>query len=315
MLSGCLLIRPKTFHANPIGTFKSDPINFTTHNHVATSSREAPAAFLLREGTGAITAPLIPIRGFGIRSLNEPKPNRFNVGANLPVLESSTTAALLRKANSLPLRTGAIATKKGMTAIFDPESGKRTACTVLQLDRVEVVSHKTRQKHGYYAVQVGAGWKHPSNMTKSLLGHFAANGLSPKRHVYEFRVKSEEGLLPVGESIYANWFQEGQFIDTKSNTKGSFSRCEFETSFYGFVGSWSGWWFSCLPGKKMAGNMGNTQNTVQNLRILKVDRDTGVVVVSGHVSGPKGCVVRIQDAVKKPWPEVAPAAEAEAVTV
>ncbi|KAJ5966136.1 Translation elongation/initiation factor/Ribosomal beta-barrel [Penicillium waksmanii] len=275
--------------------------------------------------------PLIPIREFGIRSLNEPKPNRFNVGANLPVLESSTTAALLRKANSLPLRTGAIATKKGMTAIFDPESGKRTACTVLQLDRVEVVSHKTRQKHGYFAVQVGAGWKHPSNMTKSLLGHFAANGLSPKRHVHEFRVKSEEGLLPVGESIYANWFQEGQFIDTKSNTKGKgFAGVMKRHGFHGqdrshgvslkhrsmgSSGPGQGGGSRVYPGKKMAGNMGNTQNTVQNLRILKVDRDTGVVVVSGHVSGPKGCVVRIQDAVKKPWPEVAPAAEAEAVTV
>ncbi|KAK5787594.1 hypothetical protein VI817_010091 [Penicillium citrinum] len=273
--------------------------------------------------------PRISVREFGIRSLTEPKPNRFNVGANLPVLESSTTAALRRKANSLPLRTGAIATKKGMTAIFDPETGKRTACTVLQLDRVEVVSHKTRQKHGYFAVQIGAGWKHPSNMTKSLLGHFAANGLSPKRHVYEFRVKGEEGLLPIGESIYANWFQEGQFVDTKSNTKGKgFAGVMKRHGFggqdrshgvslthrsMGSSGPGQGGGSRVYPGKKMAGNMGNTQNTVQNLRILKVDRETGVVVVSGHVSGPKGCVVRIQDAVKKPWPEVGPA-ETEAAT-
>jgi large subunit ribosomal protein L3 len=63
------------------------------------------------------------------------------------------------------------------------------------------------------------------------------------------------------------------------------------------------------PGKKMAGNMGNEQNTLQNLKVLKVDAENGIVVVNGSVSGPKGCVVRIQDAIKKPWPEVASVSE------
>ncbi|KAJ5191162.1 Translation elongation/initiation factor/Ribosomal beta-barrel [Penicillium cinerascens] len=271
------------------------------------------------------TLPRGPVRSFGIKSLNEAKPSRFNVGPGLPVLESTSTAALRRKANSLPLRSGAIATKKGMTAVYDPETGKRTPCTVLQLDRVEVVSHKTRQKHGYFAVQVGSGWKHPSNMTKSLLGHFSANGLSPKRHVFEFRVKDESGLLPVGQSIQANWFQEGQYVDARSNTKGKgFAGVMKRHGFHGqdrshgvslthrslgSSGPGQGGGSRVYPGKKMAGNMGNTQNTVQNLKILKVDSETGVVVVSGAVSGPKGCTVRIQDAIKKPWPEVAPAAE------
>ena len=88
-----------------------------------------------------LITPRIPVRSFGIRSLNPPKPSRFNIGPGLPVLESTSTAALRRKANSLPLRTGAIGIKKGMTAIYDPESGKRIRCTVLQLDRVEVISH------------------------------------------------------------------------------------------------------------------------------------------------------------------------------
>ncbi|KAJ5149339.1 54S ribosomal protein L9 [Penicillium atrosanguineum] len=270
--------------------------------------------------------PRTHVRSFGIKSLNEAKPSRFNVGPGLPVLESTSTAALRRKANSLPLRSGVIATKKGMTAVFDADTGKRTPCTVLQLDRVEVVSHKTRQKHGYFAVQVGSGWKHPSNMTKSLLGHFSANGLSPKRHVFEFRVKDESGLLPVGESIRANWFQEGQYVDARSNTKGKgFAGVMKRHGFHGqdrshgvslthrslgSSGPGQGGGSRVYPGKKMAGNMGNTQNTVQNLKILKVDSETGVVVVSGAVSGPKGCTVRIQDAIKKPWPEVAPVVEA-----
>ncbi|KAG9811628.1 hypothetical protein KCU68_g20556, partial [Aureobasidium melanogenum] len=72
-----------------------------------------------------------------------------------------------------------------------------------------------------------------------------------------------------------------------------------------------------LPGKKMPGNMGGQQVTVQNLRVLKVDAANGIVVVNGCVAGPKGALVKIQDALKKPWPEVpvAPAADATAEPV
>ncbi|KAF9883602.1 54S ribosomal protein L9, mitochondrial [Aspergillus nanangensis] len=262
----------------------------------------------------------VPIRTFGIRSLNPPKTTRFNVGPELPVLQSTPTAALERKSYTLPLRTGAIAIKKGMTGVYDAETGKRVACTVLQLDRVEVISHKTREKHGYFAVQLGSGWKHSRNISKSLLGHFSANGVSPKRHVYEFRVKSEDGLLPVGQMINANWFQEGQFVDTRSNSKGKgFAGVMKRHGFHGqdrshgvslthrsmgSAGPSQGGGSRVYPGKKMAGNMGNEQSTVQNLKIVKVDPENGIVVVSGAVSGPKGCIVRIQDAIKKPWPEV-----------
>ncbi|EAW10064.1 mitochondrial 54S ribosomal protein uL3m [Aspergillus clavatus NRRL 1] len=275
-----------------------------------------------------IPASSVPVRTFGIKSLNPPKSSRFNVGPELPVLKSTSTAALERKANTLPLRTGAIAIKKGMTAVYDTETGKRIACTVLQLDRVQVVSHKTRQRHGYYAVQLGAGWKHPSNVTKSLLGHFSTHGVSPKRHIYEFRIKDESGLVPVGEMINASWFQEGQYVDARSNSKGKgFAGVMKRHGFHGqdrshgvslthrslgSAGPSQGGGSRVYPGKKMAGNMGNEQNTVQNLKILKVDPENGIVVVNGSVSGPKGCVVRIQDAIKKPWPEVVPAAEATA---
>ncbi|KAE8156289.1 translation protein [Aspergillus tamarii] len=262
----------------------------------------------------------VPIRSFGIRSLNPPKASRFNVGSDLPVLKSTPTAALERKADTLPPRTGVITIKKGMTALYDAETGKRIACTVLQLDRVEVISHKTRQQHGYFAVQVGSGWKHPSNLTKSLLGHFSVNGISPKRHIFEFRVRDENGLLPVGQAINADWFQEGQYVDARSNTKGKgFAGVMKRHGFggqdrshgvslthrsLGSAGPSQGGGSRVYPGKKMAGNMGNEQNTVQNLKILKVDPQNGIVVVNGAVSGPKGCIVRIQDAIKKPWPEV-----------
>lgn len=239
----------------------------------------------------------VSIRSFGIKPLTPPTPSRFNVGPGLPVLESTSTAALRRKANSLPHRSGAIATKKGMTAIFDQESGKRIPCTVLQLDRVEVISHKTRQKHGYFAVQVGSGWKHAKNVPKPMLGHFAANAVSPKRHIFEFRVKNESGLLPIGESIKANWFQPGQYVDARSNTKGKgFAGVMKRHGFHGqdrshgvslthrsmgSSGPGQGGGSRVYPGKKMAGNMGNTQNTVQNLKIIQVDPENGIVVVSG----------------------------------
>jgi large subunit ribosomal protein L3 len=107
-----------------------------------------------------------------------------------------------------------------MTAVYDPETGKRTPCTVVQLDRVEVVSHKTRHRNGYFAVQVGAGWKHPSNVTRPLLGHFAGHEVSPKRHLTEFRVRDESGLLAVGKTIGADWFRPGQYVDARANCKG-----------------------------------------------------------------------------------------------
>lgn len=158
----------------------------------------------------------------GIRSIvAHPSPtDRFNRGPNMPVLGASSTAALARKEYTTPLRTGALAVKKGMTALYDPETGVRTPCTVLQLDRCQVVAHKTRDRHGYWAVAIGAGWKHPSNVTRPLLGHFAAQGVSPKRWVKEFRVRDEKGLLAVGEVVGAEWFKEGQFIDARADSRG-----------------------------------------------------------------------------------------------
>ncbi|KAF2490776.1 translation protein [Lophium mytilinum] len=257
-----------------------------------------------------------------IKSTFTPRPSRFAPPTTgLPTLSASSTAALARKAasNTLPLRPGALAIKKGMTAIYDPESGKRTPCTVLQLERNEVIALKTRDRHGYWAVQVGAGWKHPSNVTRPMLGHFAQAGVSPKRWVAEFRVKDERGMVDVGGRIEAGWWREGGWVDVRSTGRGM-----------GFAGGMKKWGFSgqpashgnslthramgsaggsqgsgsrVLPGKKMAGRMGNESVTVQNLKVLKVDEENGIVVVTGCVGGPKGCIVKIQDAIKKPWPE------------
>jgi large subunit ribosomal protein L3 len=290
-----------------------------------TSWAQLPPTFLIPDAF----LPLIAKRGVKNGWSTAPPRNkhkRFNQQtAGLPTLTQSTAAALARKAYTLPLRTGALGIKKGMTAIYDPETGIRTPCTVLQLDRVQVVAHKTRDRHGYYAVQVGAGWKHPSNVTLPLLGHFTGAGVSPKRHMAEFRVKDAKGLLGVGQSIEPDWFIEGQFVDARANCKGM-----------GFEGGMKRWGFKgqpashgnsknhrtmgssgggqgsgsrVLPGKKMPGRMGGQQVTTQNVKVLKVDKEKGLVILNGSIAGPKGCIVKIQDAVKKPWPVIPGAVE------
>ncbi|KAF2142604.1 uncharacterized protein K452DRAFT_287026 [Aplosporella prunicola CBS 121167] len=255
--------------------------------------------------------------------------SRFNYGAHLPVLGASHTGALARKTWNIPERTGALATKKGMTALYDAATGERTPCTVLQMDRCEVVGTKRRDRHGYWAVQVGAGWKHESNVSRPMLGHWSNLGVSPKRFVSEFRVAGEGGMLDVGSIITPEWFVVGQFVDARSVSHGK-----------GFAGGMKRWGFGgqpashgqslmhrgmgssggsqgsgsrVLPGKKMPGRMGGHRVTIQNLKVMHVDAANGIVVVSGAVGGPKGCIVQIQDALKKPWP-VIPEANAAAAT-
>jgi large subunit ribosomal protein L3 len=287
-----------------------------------TSWAQVPPSFILPEAFLPLTAK----RGVKYGWTTAPargKPARFNQqSAGLPTLSHSPAAALVRKAPTLPLRTGALAVKKGMTALYNPETGKRTPCTVLQLDRVEVVSHKTREKNGYFAVQIGAGWKHPTNVTRPLLGHFTGAGVSPKRHLAEFRVKDERGLLAVGQTLGPEWFIEGQFVDARANCRGmgfegGMKRHNFKGQgashgnslahrIMGSSGGSQGSGSRVHPGKKMPGNMGGQQVTVQNVKVLKVDPETGIVVLNGCIAGPKGCIVKIQDAIKKSWPMDAP---------
>lgn len=167
-----------------------------------------------------------------IRTIRKKVPpvSRFNT-AFMP-MRASPAAALARKeaSDTLPLRSGALATKKGMSAMYDPETGKRTPCTVLQLDRVQVIGNKTRAKNGYFAVCVGHSWRTPQRVGNAMLGVFAKAqyeneaggmvGISPKKDVREFRVRDASGLLKIGDIISPSWFQEGQFIDARATSKG-----------------------------------------------------------------------------------------------
>ncbi|OHF00375.1 50S ribosomal protein L3 [Colletotrichum orchidophilum] len=245
------------------------------------------------------------------------KPARFNQPtAGLPVLTTGPAAALARREKTTPLRTGVLAVKKGMTAIYYGK--KRVPCTVLQLDQVQVVANKTRQANGYWAVQIGAGSKEPRNVERPMLGYYEAKGIAPKRHLAEFKVRTKEGLLPVGAQLFPDWFQTGQYVDVRSNSRGmgfagGMKRHGFagqEASHgnslnhrtIGTTGPSQGSGSRVLPGKKMPGRMGNERVTVQNLTVLKVDNELGVVLVKGAVAGPKNCIVKLQDAVKRKAP-------------
>ncbi|KAH7389675.1 translation protein [Phaeosphaeria sp. MPI-PUGE-AT-0046c] len=186
-----------------------------------------PPSFLLPSSTRPLavfiqqTSPPCLSQTRGIKSTSTPKPNRFNHKPGTPALNSTSSAALARKEHSTPLRTGLLALKRGMTALYDPSTGKRSACTVLQLDRNEVIAHKTRAKNGYWAVQIGAGQKEARNVTKPMLGHFAGAQVGPKRWVAEFKVRGQEGLgVAVGESVGPGWFREGMWVDVRAISRG-----------------------------------------------------------------------------------------------
>ncbi|KAK4189984.1 putative mitochondrial LSU ribosomal protein L9 precursor [Podospora australis] len=246
------------------------------------------------------------------------RPTRFNqVTSGLPAPTTGPAAALKRREQSTPVRAGVLAIKKGMTA-FMGFTGTRIPCTVLQLDRVQTVLNKTRESHGYWAVQVGFGERNPGNVGAPMLGYYEAKGIPPKQKLAEFRVRDEKGLLPIGVQLLPDWFYIGQRVDVRSNSRGQgfaggmkrhgFSGQEASHGnsknhrTIGSNGPSQGGGSRVLPGKKMPGRMGNERVTVQNLPILMIDNELGIVVVKGAVAGPKGCVVKIQDACKKPPP-------------
>lgn len=288
-------------------------------------SSRLPIRLALPRARAAVSArplllPLIPSRGVQYGWSTAPprsKHKRFNQPtAGLPALTAGPAAALKRRENTTPLRAGVLATKKGMTSVFVGK--KHVPCTVLQLDQVQVVANKTREKHGYWAVQIGCGARQPRNITSPMLGYYEAKGIAPKTDLAEFMVRDEDGLLPVGTQLLPDWFQTGQYVDVRGKSRGQgfaggMKRHGFagqEASHgnsknhrtMGTTGPSQGSGSRVLPGKKMPGRMGNEWVTVQNLKVMKVDNELGIVLVSGPIAGPKGRVVKLQDSKKRKAP-------------
>ncbi len=217
------------------------------------------------------------------------------------------------------MRSGIIARKLGMTRVFN-EAGNHVPVTVLKLDDVKVVAVRNDEKDGYTALQLGAGIAKAKNVSKPMRGHFAKANVLPKSKLAEFRV-SGDALLDVGESLAASHFVVGQKVDVVGTTQGKgFAGAMKRHNFGGLRASHGvsvshrshGSTGQCqdpgkvFKGKKMAGHMGAVRNTTQNIEVVSVDDNDGVILLHGAVPGPKNGWVLISDAVKAKLPDDAP---------
>jgi large subunit ribosomal protein L3 len=217
------------------------------------------------------------------------------------------------------MRSGVIAQKLGMTRVFT-EAGEHVPVTVLRLAKCQVLGHRTKDKNGYVALQLGSGTRKVNNVSKAERGNFAIAKVEPKRKLAEFRV-SDDALIPVGAEITADHFVVGQFVDVTGRSIGK-----------GFAGAMKRWNFAGLrathgvsvahrslgstgnrqdPGKtfknkRMAGHLGDERVTTLNLKVVQTDVERGLILVEGAVPGSKGGWITVRDAVKKSLPKEAP---------
>jgi large subunit ribosomal protein L3 len=217
------------------------------------------------------------------------------------------------------MRTGLIAKKIGMTRIYR-EDGAHVPVTVMHVDNCQVVGQRTEEKHGYVALQLGVGEKKAKRVTKALRGHFAAANVAPKARVAEFRV-SPDNLIEVGAELSVAHFIPGQKVDVIGTTIGKGFAGAMKRHNFGGLRATHGVSVShrshgstgqrqdpgrVFKGKRMAGHMGDVRCTTQNIEVVRVDADRGLILLKGAIPGPKGGWVMIKDAVKKPAPADAP---------
>jgi large subunit ribosomal protein L3 len=217
------------------------------------------------------------------------------------------------------MRSGVLAQKVGMTRVFT-EAGEHVPVTVLRLAQCQVIAHRTNDKNGYVALQLGSGERRANNMIKSDREYFAKAKVEPKRKLAEFRV-SDDAVIPVGAEITADHFVVGQFVDVTGTSIGK-----------GFAGGMKRWNFRGLrathgvsishrsiggtggrqdpgktfKGKKMPGHLGDERVTTLNLKVVQTDVERGLLLIEGAIPGAKGGWIRVRDAVKKKLPKDAP---------
>jgi large subunit ribosomal protein L3 len=209
------------------------------------------------------------------------------------------------------VRTGVIAKKVGMTRLFQ-EDGRHVPVTVLSLEDCQVVQVRELERDGYVALQLGAGTAKQKNVAKPQREHFAKASVPLKMRLCEFRV-ADDAVVAVGSTIAASHFVPGQLVDVAGHTQGK-----------GFAGGMKRWGFGGMrathgvsishralgstgqrqdPGKvfknkKMAGQMGDRQRTQQNLEVVRVDDERGLIFVKGSVPGAKNTWLTVKDAEK-----------------
>ncbi len=208
---------------------------------------------------------------------------------------------------------GVIGRKCGMTRIFT-EDGASIPVTVIEVEPNRVTQIKTAETDGYAGLQVSAGSRRASRVTKPMAGHFAKAGVGAGRGVWEFRLGAGEGEgLELGGEVKVDIFEPGQKVDVTGTTigkgfAGAVKRHHFRTQDATHGNSLSHRAPGSIgqnqtpgrvfKGKKMAGHMGNVRRTGQNLEVVRVDAERNLLLIKGAVPGAKGGDVIVRPAVK-----------------
>lgn len=209
------------------------------------------------------------------------------------------------------MKKGIIGKKLGMTQIFD-EKGNVIPVTLIEAGPCAVVQKKTVATDGYDALQLAFEDANEKRLTKAVLGHFKKSGVTPKKHLKEFRL-ADTSAYEVGSVITVDTFAAGEKVDITGITKGrGYSGCVKRWGHHilrmthgtgpvhrqcGSMGA-NSTPSRVFKNKKMAGQYGNEQVTILNLAAVKIDAQKNLIAVKGAVPGSRGGIVFIRDSVK-----------------
>jgi large subunit ribosomal protein L3 len=206
---------------------------------------------------------------------------------------------------------GLLGKKIGMTRLFDQKAGSMIPVTVIDVSGNAILQVKTVDKDGYTALQIGFDDQKEQRVSKPDLGRFKKAGSTPKRFIQEFRF--EKGAATPEAHPGIELFSEGQWVDVIANSKGRGFQGAVKRHGFGGLKMTHGSMMhrrtgaiGCrsTPGRvwknqKMPGHMGTTRTTVQNLKVVAVRPEDGVILISGAVPGSKGGYVTVRPAKKK----------------
>lgn len=208
------------------------------------------------------------------------------------------------------MRSGLLGKKLGMTRILS-DDGRQFAVTILKVEEHSVLSHKTKEKHGYVAAVVGTAEIEEKKLTKPMRGYFKSLGGKYFKKIQEFRMSENE--LPVVGSVYGvDMFSAGQFVDVTGTSIGKGYAGGMKRHNFGGLRASHGVSVShrshgsignreepgkVFKGKKMAGHLGDERVTIQNLVVHAVEGD--LLIIRGGVPGAEGSYVLVKDAVKR----------------